>query len=166
MYQRIPRSNTRHRCTVVYSEGLQVGYRWYDAQKIEPLFPFGFGLSYTTFAFGHLHISSPNADDQVQVALDVTNTGSVAGADVVQLYVAAPGSAGEPPHQLKGFVKINLSRGERKHVSLTLDRRAFSVWDTEAKRWSVAGGRYEILVGDSSRNLPLHGIVEIPNSAH
>ena len=152
--------------TAVYSEGLQVGYRWYDAQKIEPLFPFGFGLSYTTFAFGHLHISSPNADDHVQVALDVTNTGSVTGADVMQVYVAAPGSAGEPPHQLNGFVKISLARGESKHISLTLDRRAFSVWNTKAKQWSVAGGRYEILVGDSSRNLPLHGVVQIRGSAH
>lgn len=144
MYQRIRRSNTRTDGTVVYSEGLQVGYRWYDAQKIEPLFPFGFGLSYTTFAFSNLHISAPNAGDQVQVALDITNTGSIAGADVVQLYVAAPASASEPPHQLKGFAKVSLSRGEKRHISLMLDSRAFSVWNTAAKRWRVAGGTHEI----------------------
>ena len=151
--------------TVIYPEGLQVGYRWYDAQKIEPLFSFGFGLSYTTFAFSYLHISPPNKDDQVEVALDITNTGSIAGADVVQLYVTAPASASEPPHQLKGFVKVSLSPGERKHISLTLDQRAFSVWNTGAKRWFVAGGPHEILIGDSSRNLPLHGVVEIRGSA-
>lgn len=100
------------------------------------------------------------------MALDVTNTGSIAGADVVQLYVAAPASASEPPHQLKGFVKVSLSRGERKHISLTLDRRAFSVWNTAAKQWRVADGTHEILIGDSSRNLPLHGVVEIRGSVH
>lgn len=152
--------------TAVYSEKLQVGYRWYDAQKIEPLFPFGFGLSYTSFAFDHLHISRPDARGQVHVNLDVTNIGPVAGADVVQVYVAAPASAAEPPHQLKGFVKVNLASGKTRHVLLTLDRRAFSVWNTAAKRWNVVGGRYEIFIGDSSRALPLQGIVKIRGAAH
>ena len=151
--------------TVVYSEGLEVGYRWYDAQKIEPLFPFGFGLSYTTFAFGHLHISPQRADGQVQATAEVTNSGSVAGADVVQLYIAAPSAAGEPPHQLKGFQKVTLKPGEHKSVTLTLNPTAFSIWDTAKKRWTVVNGNYEILVGDSSRNLPLHGTVRIHAAA-
>lgn len=152
--------------TAVYSERLEVGYRWYDAEKIEPLFPFGFGLSYTTFAFGHLNISPQDANGEVHVSVAIANTGPVAGADVVQFYVAAPAAAAEPPHQLKGFEKVNLKPGESKTVSLTLGSRAFSAWNTAANRWTVVAGHHGILAGDSSRNLPLHGDVEIRVSAH
>jgi beta-glucosidase len=152
--------------TAVYSEGLKVGYRWYDAEKIKPLFPFGFGLSYTTFALDHLTVSREDANGMVHVGLDVRNTGSVAGADVAQVYVADPASAGEPPHQLKGFAKVDLKPGESKHLSITLDSRTFSVWSAKAKRWQVVPGRFEILAGDSSRNLPLHGSVEIRGVRH
>jgi beta-glucosidase len=147
--------------TAIYSEGLQVGYRWYDAKKIEPLFPFGFGLSYTTFAFDHLKVSRQDAKGNVTVTFNIRNTGQLEGANVAQLYVAAPQAAGEPPRQLKGFQKINLAPGERKQASLNLDSRAFSIWDTRSKEWKVISGQYEISVGDSSRNLPLHGAVEI-----
>src|SRR5581483_8965948 len=128
--------------TAHYSEGLQVGYRWYDAQGETPLFPFGFGLSYTRFAFRHLSVSPcPDRNGEVVVGVDVTNTGRRAGSDVVQVYVAAPASAGEPPRQLNGFQKVTLRPGQTKHVTLRLDRRAFSVWDSTDQRWSVAGGR-------------------------
>ncbi|HZC25902.1 MAG TPA: glycoside hydrolase family 3 C-terminal domain-containing protein, partial [Actinopolymorphaceae bacterium] len=146
--------------TAVYSEGLQVGYRWYDAQDIAPLFPFGYGLSYTTFGFSHLTVSpvlSPHGT--VAVGVDVTNTGSRAGSDVAQVYVADPAATGEPPTQLKGFQKVALAPGQTKHLAFTLDERAFSTWDPAAQQWATADGRYGVLVGDSSRNLPLHGTV-------
>jgi beta-glucosidase len=148
--------------TAVYSEKLEVGYRWYDAQNITPLFPFGFGLSYTTFNVANLTVSAPSPDDSVQVGVDITNTGQRAGADVVQIYAASPVSAGEPPKQLKGFEKVTLQPNQTQHVTLTLDARAFSIWDVNANKWTVAPGDYQILAGDSSRNVPLHAPVTIP----
>ncbi len=146
----------------LYSERLQVGYRWYDEQNIAPLFPFGYGLSYTTFAFSHLHVSPILAPHgKVAVGVDVTNTGSRAGSDVAQVYVADPASTGEPPRQLKGFQKVALAPGQTRHLSFLLDERAFSTWDTAAQQWTTSDGRYGILVGDSSRNLPLSGNVDI-----
>ncbi|HUA97817.1 MAG TPA: glycoside hydrolase family 3 C-terminal domain-containing protein [Terracidiphilus sp.] len=147
--------------TVIYREGLKVGYRWYDAEKIEPLFPFGFGLSYTTFRLADFHVSPEDAGGMVHVGLSITNTGKVAGADVAQVYVAFPAAAGEPPHQLKGFARVFLQPGESRHILVTLTSSAFSVWDTAANRWRVEPGRFGILAGDSSRNLPLQGSVEI-----
>jgi beta-glucosidase len=148
--------------TVTYSEKLQVGYRWNDAQNVTPLFPFGFGLSYTTFSFANLDVpSKPAADGSVTVSVDVKNTGSRAGADVVQVYVADPSSAGEPPHQLRGFSKVTLQPGETKRVSITLDPRAFSIWSTSANNWKTVSGQYGVLVGDSSRNLPLQDQITV-----
>ena len=148
--------------TAAYSEGLQVGYRWYDAQNVAPLFPFGFGLSYTNFRFSGLNVPHhARPDEPVRVALDVRNAGSHEGADVVQVYVASPSSAGEPPKALRGFAKIALRAGETKHVTIALDPRAFSIWNTNAKRWTVVRGEYQILVGDSSRDLPLRSAVTV-----
>ena len=148
--------------TATYSEKMQVGYRWYDAQNIAPLFPFGYGMSYTTFALANLSVSPFSADGTVQAVVDVTNSGEREGAQVVQVYVAAPPDAGEPPKQLTGFAKIPLKPGETRHVSVTLDRRAFSIWDINTGRWTVTAGQHEILVGDSSRNLPLRAAISIP----
>jgi beta-glucosidase len=148
--------------TAVYSEGLKVGYRWYDAEGIEPLFPFGFGLSYTTFAFRGLEIAPPDGTkEHFTVGADVTNTGRREGAEVAQVYVRFPAAAGEPPKQLKGFEKVSLRPGQTRHVTFRLDRRAFSTWDSAAQRWKVPGGRYEVLVGDSSRDLPLRATVTV-----
>jgi len=147
--------------TATYSEGLEVGYRCNDAHNITPLFPFGYGLSYTSFALRNLSVLSKSisakeaAGSPVNISVDVTNTGSRSGADVVQVYVAAPAAAGEPPRQLKAFAKVALKPGETRHVSVTLDPRAFSVWDNDAKQWVVVPGEYSVLVGDSSRDLPL-----------
>jgi beta-glucosidase len=147
---------------VQYSEGLQVGYRWYDAQGEDPLFPFGFGLSYTSFAFRHLTVSPrPDRDGKVTVGVDVTNTGRRTGAEVVQAYVSFPTAAGEPPRQLKGFDKVTLRPGQSKHVTFRLDRRAFSIWDSAADRWTTVPGKYRVAVGNSSRNLPLGGTVTV-----
>ena len=138
-----------------YSEGVFVGYRHYDAHGIEPLFPFGYGLSYTTFALSNLTVNGTT------VEVDVANTGSRAGADVVQVYVSPPAAAGEPPKQLKGFAKVSLSPGQTKRVSITLQDRSFSVWSTSAGAWTVVPGHYAVSVGDSSRNLPLKGTVTV-----
>lgn len=147
---------------VTYSEGLQVGYRWYDAQRVEPLFPFGFGRSYTSFALSNLMVPAKvRAGQMVRVGVDVKNTGSRAGADVVQIYVASPASAQEPPKQLKGFAKIELQPRKTEHVIVTLDPRAFSVWSMKTKRWTVIPGRYTLLAGDSSRDLPLRVAVMV-----
>ncbi|HMC71995.1 MAG TPA: glycoside hydrolase family 3 C-terminal domain-containing protein, partial [Mycobacteriales bacterium] len=140
-----------------YSEKLLVGYRWYDAKHITPLFPFGFGLSYTTFRYGHLHVT-PTPSGAV-VRFTVTNTGNRTGADVAQLYLSSPASAHEPPKQLKSYNKVLLLPGQTQTVTLTLDTRAFSYWNTSAHGWRVASGCYVVHVGDSSRNLPLRGVV-------
>jgi beta-glucosidase len=142
---------------VEYSEGLEVGYRWYQARGIAPLFPFGFGLSYTTFRFANLRVSQRGRS--IAATVDVTNTGSRAGADVVQLYVGFPASAGEPPRQLKGFRKIRLGPGETGRVTFSLGPRAFAHWDDTANGWVVGAGEYQVGVGDSSDNLPLSAVV-------
>jgi len=145
-----------------YSEALKVGYRWYDAQGLTPLFPFGFGLSYTSFSFGHLTVSpvlSPGG--HVTVGVDVTNTGSRAGTEVAQVYVADPASAGEPPRQLEGFQKVSLRSGQTRHLTFSLDQRAFSIWNSAAQRWTAVEGDYHVLVGDSSRSLPLDRTVTV-----
>ena len=137
---------------VHYSEGLLVGYRWYQARGIAPQFPFGFGLSYTAFRFANLRVA-PRARS-VTVSADVTNTGSREGAEVVQLYVGFPASAGEPPWRLGDFAKVQLAAGETKRVSFSLQPRAFAHWN-DASGWVVGAGEYRIGVGDASSNLPL-----------
>lgn len=138
-----------------YDEGLLVGYRWYDATGTTPLFPFGYGLGYTTFGFRDLAVR-PTADG-ARVSFVVRNTGRRTGAVVPQLYLSAPKRAGEPPQQLKGFTKLTLKPGESRRVSLVLDRRAFSVWSTRQDRWVVVPGTYGVAVGTSSRDLVLRG---------
>jgi beta-glucosidase len=153
----------------VYSEKLNVGYRWYDATGTEPLFPFGFGLSYTTFRLSHLDIT-PNsmgrAPGDVHVTVDATNTGGRAGAEVVQVYVNQPSGNGEPPRQLCAFARVFLKAGETKRARLNVAPRVFSYYDTSAKRWTSAPGTYRILVGTSSRDLPLHGDVTITGASN
>jgi beta-glucosidase len=148
---------------VQYAEGVLVGYRWYDAKQITPLFPFGYGLSYTTFGFSHLVVipqvaASPST---ITVSADVTNTGSRAGAEAVQLYLGDPATTGEPPTQLKGFQKITLQPGETKRAHFILDLRALSYWNEQSNRWVVADERYQVMVGDSSRDLPLQGSFDV-----
>ena len=146
-----------------YSEGVLVGYRWYDDQKIEPLFPFGYGLSYTTFGFKDLKVSTPDADKSVTVKFTVTNTGDRAGAEVAQVYVSLPSlpNVPQPPRQLKGFQRLELKAGHSATVSIKLDARAFSYWDESGHGWKVAPGSYAVSVGNSSRNLPLNKTFEM-----
>jgi beta-glucosidase len=149
-----------------YSEKLDVGYRWYDANHVEPLYPFGYGLSYTTFRLSDLvvtpkRINEVDSGKNIQVSLRVTNTGKRAGAEVVQVYVEQPEQNGEPPRQLRAFAKVTLTAGQTQKVTLGLNGRSFSIYDTELHRWKVPGGNYGIMVGTSSRDLPLHGNVVI-----
>jgi beta-glucosidase len=148
--------------TATYSEGLQVGYRWYDANNQTPLFPFGYGLSYTSFRFSNLEVTPQlNHNGHVTVGVDITNTGSRAGADVAQAYVTDPPAAGEPPLQLKGFQRVDLEPGQTKHVSMQLNQRAFSIWNPDAQAWTTVDGNYTVHVGDSSASLPLSAPVTV-----
>jgi beta-glucosidase len=143
--------------TAQYSEELLVGYRWYDAQKIEPLFPFGHGLSYTTFAYSNLKVAPPTRAKNVTVQFDLANTGSRAGAEVVQLYMGLPSlpNVPQPSRQLKGFRRVELEAGKSAHVTLTLDARALSYWDAASHGWKIAPGSYTIWAASSSRDLRL-----------
>jgi beta-glucosidase len=141
---------------VQYSEGLDVGYRWYDANNVTPLFPFGYGLSYTTFGFSNLQVGAVS-NGQATVTATVTNTGTRAGTEVAQLYVADPAAAGEPPHQLKGFQRVTLNPGASSTVTFTVHAHDLASWNTTSNSWIASAGTYQILVGDSSRNLPLTG---------
>jgi len=140
-----------------YSEGVFVGYRHYEASGIEPLFPFGYGLSYTTFRLGHLIRFGG------LVAVQVTNTGHRTGSQVVQLYADIPGTDAvpEPPHQLVGFQKVTLRPGESRWVVLHVTTRSFAHWDTAANAWSTPDGTYGISVGTSSADLPLTAKVRV-----
>ncbi len=142
--------------TVNFSEGVLVGYRWYDAKNQEPLFPFGYGLSYTTFRYSNLQIER-NGGEQITVKVRVTNTGAREGAEVVQLYLSSPAAAEEPPKQLKGFEKVLLKPGEGKVVEMKLDQDSLAAYDAESHGWKVNPGTYSVMVGGSSRDLPLRG---------
>lgn len=141
-----------------YAEGVFIGYRYYTSMNKQPLFPFGFGLTYTTFSFSNLEVSPKTAssDGNITVSFDVTNTGQREGADVAQLYVGDPSAKiKRPVKELKGFKKVRLNPGEKKHVSLTLDRRALAYWDVNSNDWRVDPGQFTVYVGDSSADTPL-----------
>ncbi|MEE4540389.1 glycoside hydrolase family 3 C-terminal domain-containing protein [Streptomyces sp. V4-01] len=148
--------------TVDYSEGLNVGYRWYDTNKVTPLFPFGYGLSYTSFGFSNLRVGSRLSEDgTLQASVEVTNTGSREGAEVAQLYLTDPSSTGEPARQLKGFQRVDLQPHQSKRVAFRISARDASYWSTDAQAWTLAAGRYSVQVGDSSRHLPLSGAFQV-----
>lgn len=143
---------------VCYGEGIFVGYRYYDKKEVEPLFPFGHGLSYTTFAYSNLRVSPRSAtpNELVRVRVDVTNTGKVAGKEVVQLYVRDhKATVARPEKELKAFAKVQLAPGQRKTVTFTLDREAFWYFDVVKNAWTTEPGEFDILVGASSRDIRL-----------
>ena len=152
---------------VEYREGVFVGYRYYDKKKMAVRFPFGYGLSYTTFAYSEPKLSAERILDSetVTIRVDVTNTGSRAGKETVQLYVSAPDSAViRPVRELRGFDKIELAPGETKMVSFTLDKRAFAYWNTDIHDWHVESGRYLIQVGGSSRDIAIEQEVYVEST--
>jgi beta-glucosidase len=150
-----------------YGEGIYIGYRYYDKKNIEPLFPFGFGLSYTTFAYSDLMLdkNSMTESDELSVSLKVKNTGKVAGKEIVQLYVHKENAViSRPEKELRAFAKVDLKPGEEKTVSFKLSKRDFAFYDVDLKDWKVNSGKYEILAGSSSRNLPLKEVIDVTGS--
>lgn len=150
-----------------YQEGIYVGYRYYDAKEMDVAFPFGHGLSYTTFTYGNLTTDKAemNGSDTLTVSVDVTNTGHLAGKETVQLYVRdLTGACRRPDKELKGFEKVALEPGETKTVSITLDKRSFAWYNTELKDWYAANGTYELLIGASSRDIRLTAKVQMTGS--
>ena len=148
---------------IKYGDKLMVGYRYWTTTGKHPLFPFGFGLSYTTFKFSNLKVPASAAKGSaVDVSFDVTNTGSVAGAEVAQLYVSDPSAqADRPERELKGFAKVRLDAGETRPVTISLDARAFSYWDEPAHKWIIDPGKFIVRVGDSSENTPLQADIDL-----
>jgi len=142
---------------IKYGEKLMVGYRYWTTTGKHPLYPFGYGLSYTSFSFSHLNVpSTALVGSTFAVSFDVTNTGSLPGAEVAQLYVSDPSAiVNRPERELKGFTKIRLKPGETQHVSLNLDARAFSYWSVSAHKWMIDPGKFVIRVGDASDNTSL-----------
>ena len=152
---------------VEYREGIFVGYRYYDTKEMDVAFPFGYGLSYTTFAYSNLKLSmeNPTEKDTVMVSADVTNTGKFAGKEVVQLYIRdLTGSAIRPEKELKGFEKVFLEPGETKTVTMELNKRSFAWYNTKLHDWFAASGDYEILVGASSRDIRLTETLHLNSS--
>jgi beta-glucosidase len=143
---------------VNYAEGIFLGYRYYDKSHVKPLFPFGFGLSYTSFDFSNLTVT-PQITSQagpITVGFDVKNTGARAGAEVAQIYVGDPSATvARPVKELKGFSRIILAPGESRHVMVALDRRSLAYWDTNTHKWKVDPGKFIVYVGDSSRNIQM-----------
>jgi beta-glucosidase len=145
---------------VDYSEGIFVGYRYYQHFGQRPLFPFGYGQSYTNFSFRRMRVRRIS-DGRFAVSVQVLNTGPRAGYAVVELYVGDPRSTGEPPNQLKGFAKLELARGVMRTVTIKLDRQDFETWSTSQDRWRLTPGQYSIRAGSSSSALPLSQTVAI-----
>jgi beta-glucosidase len=138
---------------ISYTEGLKVGYKWFDAENKEPLFPFGFGLSYTTFGYSDLKATAD------AVTFTVKNTGTRAGAEIAQVYVSLPAAAAEPPKRLVGWTKLELKAGESKAVTVKIEPLALSVFNVDKDAWEKLPGEYKLSVGGSSRSLPLTAVV-------
>lgn len=147
---------SKHLYNIHYDEGVLVGYRWYDTKKIEPLFPFGFGLSYTTFEIGEVQLSATEISDKdnLNLNINIRNTGEQKGATVVQIYVGEdkPGII-RPVKELKAFQKVSIEPGESQNITLTLGKNAFAFWDEGSKNWKVNKGDYTLFIGESSRDI-------------
>jgi beta-glucosidase len=143
--------------TVTYDEGVKVGYKWYEAEHKEPLFPFGFGLSYTTYAYSNLKTDSA----QRTVSFAVKNTGKRAGSEIAQVYATLPEAAGEPFKRLVGWQRVDLAAGESKTVTVALDARVMSIFDEQKNGWSLLPGAYKVVVGPSSAETPLNATLQV-----
>jgi beta-glucosidase len=143
---------------VAYDEGVKVGYKWYDAENKPVLFPFGYGLSYTTYRYGGLAVTQ---DEKVKVSFTLTNAGARAGAEIAEIYAALPASAQEPPKRLIGWSKVQLNAGEKKTVEVEIDPKYLSIFDEGKDGWTLVPGDYTIKVGGSSDKLPLKATVNL-----
>jgi beta-glucosidase len=141
-----------------YTEKLLMGYKWFDHANIEPLFPFGHGLSYTSFNYSNLKVSTSvgnkkNKDVNVTAIISIKNAGHVDGAEVVQAYLSFPDSAGEPPKVLRGFEKVFLKQGKQEQVQFELTKTELSIWDTPTSSWVIPSGKFTLHIGASSRDI-------------
>ncbi len=143
---------------VTYDEGVKVGYKWYDAENKPVLFPFGFGLSYTTYSYSNLRVT-PGKNPRV--SFTVTNTGNRPGAEVAEVYASLPPSANEPPKRLVGWNKVQLKAGESKEVSVEVDPKYLSIFDVKQNAWQLVPGEYSFMAGGSSESLPLKQAVNL-----
>jgi beta-glucosidase len=143
---------------MTYDEGVKVGYKWYDAEYKKPLFPFGFGLSYTTYRYSGLQVTP---GEKTKVTFTVTNTGSRAGTEIAEVYAGLPSAAQEPPKRLVGFTRVKLNPGEKKNVTVEIEPKYLSIFDEQKDDWSLLPGDYSIMVGGSSDSLPLKGTVNL-----
>jgi beta-glucosidase len=143
---------------VHYDEGLKVGYKWYDAEKKPVLFPFGFGLSYTTYSYSNMKVTT---GDDTTATFMVKNTGKLTGEEIAQLYAALPAEAGEPPKRLVGWSKVKLDPGEEKQVTISIPAKYLSVYDESNSSWKVTPGKYVFMAGGSSKDLPLTSTIQI-----
>ena len=147
---------------VAYDEGLKVGYKWYDAEKKPVLFPFGYGLSYTTYKYAGLTATpGPTSTDKVKVSFTVTNVGTREGAEITEVYAALPESAQEPPKRLVGFSKVKLAAGAKQTVTIDIDPKYLSIFDEAKDAWTLIPGDYTIMVGGSSDKLPLKATINL-----
>jgi beta-glucosidase len=143
---------------VTYDEGVKVGYKWYDAEKKPVLFPFGYGLSYTTYSYSNLKVTPGKTP---RVSFTITNTGSRAGAEVAEVYASLPAAAAEPPKRLVGFSKVKLNAGESKEVTVDVDPKYLSIFNVEQNGWQLLPGDYGFMAGGSSQDLPLKQTVSL-----
>ena len=143
---------------VTYNEGMKVGYKWYDSEHKPALFPFGFGLSYTTYSYSELKVV-PGSNPRV--SFTVSNTGNRAGAEIAEVYASLPASAAEPPKRLVGWSKVQLNAGESRQVTVEVNRKYLSIFNVEQNGWQLIPGEYTFLVGGSSQDLPLKGTVSL-----
>lgn len=149
---RVPPDKAKATFSVNYDDGLKVGYKWYDAEKKTPLFPFGHGLSYTAFAYSKLAVA---AGPESKITFTVKNTGGRDGDEIAQVYAALPAATNEPPKRLVGWSKVHLKAGESREVSITIPAKYLSIYDEAQDGWKLAPGKYTFMVGGSSRDLPL-----------
>lgn len=145
---------------VRYTEGLDVGYKWFDARHLQPLFAFGYGLSYSRFVYSGLSAVAHSGGFDVRFSL--RNTSSRAGTEIAEVYLALPRGAGEPPKRLIGWARVPLGAGQSRTVSLSIDPLYLSIFDTRTKHWQILSGQYRVMVGNSSSNLPLSASARLP----
>ncbi len=153
---------------VNYTEGYNVGYKWFDSQNLTPLFPFGFGLSYTTFSFSNATLTNnlSGSNPNIQISFNLQNTGSVAGAEVAQVYLQMPAALNEAPRRLIGWLKVSLNPGQTQSETIEVDENTaahpLSYWDPTSQQWQLGSGTYNVYLGDSSRNTTLVGTFQAP----
>lgn len=144
---------------IYYDEKLKVGYKWYDAEKKSVLFPFGFGLSYTNYAYSGLSVKSGQT---LEVSFTVRNNGKIAGTEIAQIYTSLPEAASEPPKRLIGWARVELAPGESKLVSIPVARDRLKIYDEASNDWKLISGNYTVMAGGSSRDLPLQQQINLP----